>query len=83
VGQAGQRCGRQFGQLAHGQAAVVALGEGQQHQVTHVGDARVALQLGFHGGGDLEEDRDEAAPGLLLFVGQPAGLVHGRQVNNS
>ena len=32
------------------QAAVVTLGESQQHQVAHVGDAGVALKLRFHRG---------------------------------
>lgn len=76
VRQAGQRPAGHGGQVAHAQCAVRGLGQADQDHVLEVRDVRVPLQLGVEGGGEPEQQRRQRTPGLLLVLGQPAGLVH-------
>jgi hypothetical protein len=76
VAEPAARGHRVRGQLAHPQPAVRGLGQPHEDLEVGVRQAGVLLQLALDA---LEEQAvrgEEAAPGVLLLVVEPAGVVH-------
>ena len=56
--------------------AVAGFREGREDQVVELGDACVLLELGVKGRGEPYQQRDEGAPGRLLFIAEPLHSSH-------
>src|SRR6266550_2361625 len=71
MAQAGERAAGDRRQLAHAERAIGGFRQAGQDDVVELGDARVPLELGVQRRREPDRERDNAAPGCLLFIAEP------------